>query len=139
MLRSTARLNSTAPTASIRSPRTSTISAASMAMSVPAPMAIPTSAVAKAGASLMPSPIMATLPRVFSSSTIRALSWGRIPAWTSAIPSSAPMAWAVVGLSPVSITVRMPRARKASRAALEVGFTTSAQAISPSNTPSSAT
>ncbi len=37
-------------------------SADCMAMSVPVPMAMPTSACAKAGASLMPSPTMATSP-----------------------------------------------------------------------------
>ena len=46
--------------------RTSTMSPASTATSVPAPMAIPTSAVAKAGASLTPSPTIATrLPLSF--------------------------------------------------------------------------
>src|SRR3989338_7170984 len=39
----------------------SVISPASIATSVPVPMAIPTSAAAKAGASLMPSPTMATM------------------------------------------------------------------------------
>ena len=43
-----------------RSPRTSVTSAASMAASVPLPIAMPTSACASAGASLMPSPTMAT-------------------------------------------------------------------------------
>ncbi|MPN50516.1 hypothetical protein SDC9_198143 [bioreactor metagenome] len=94
-------------------------------------MAMPTSAVARAGASLIPSPIMATLPRVFSSSTMRALSWGKIPACTSAMPSWAPMASAVTGLSPVSITVRTPRALNASNAALEVGLSTSAHPNKP--------
>ena len=45
-----------------RLPDISTTSAASIAMSVPVPMARPTSASAKAGASLIPSPTKATLP-----------------------------------------------------------------------------
>ena len=49
-----------------------------MATSVPVPIALPTSAAASAGASLMPSPAMATLrPLAFSRSTSFALSWGR--------------------------------------------------------------
>ena len=56
----TARLRSTARTTSIGSERISTTSADSMAMSVPAPMATPTSARMSAGASLMPSPTIAT-------------------------------------------------------------------------------
>ena len=43
-----------------RSPRISVTSPASMAMSVPVPIAMPTSACASAGASLMPSPTIAT-------------------------------------------------------------------------------
>jgi hypothetical protein len=43
-----------------RSPDMSVTPADSMAMSVPVPIATPTSAEARAGASLMPSPIIAT-------------------------------------------------------------------------------
>ncbi len=50
--------SSIAPTASIKSLLINTISADSIATSVPAPMATPTSALARAGASLIPSPII---------------------------------------------------------------------------------
>src|SRR5438046_212805 len=54
--------------------RTSTMSPASTATSVPAPMAIPTSAVTSAGASLTPSPTIATrLPCAWSASILLAL------------------------------------------------------------------
>ena len=52
----------------------STTSAVSMATSVPAPMATPISAWARAGASLTPSPTMATLrPSACSSATLDGL------------------------------------------------------------------
>lgn len=51
-----------------------TMSAASMATSVPVPMATPTSARAKAGESLTPSPTMATFfPSFWSSCTLATL------------------------------------------------------------------
>src|ERR1700682_6558509 len=50
-----------ARTMPMRSPLTSVTPALAMAMSVPPPMAMPTSAEASAGASLMPSPAMATI------------------------------------------------------------------------------
>ena len=55
-----ARLSFTAVTASIRSFRMITASALSIAISVPAPIAIPKSALTRAGASFTPSPTMAT-------------------------------------------------------------------------------
>ena len=61
ILRMVARLKSMAVAASSRESFISTTSAESMAMSVPAPMAMPMSARVSAGASLMPSPTMATL------------------------------------------------------------------------------
>ena len=50
---------------------------------LPAPMAIPMSARVRAGASLMPSPTMATLPRCLSSRITLSLPSGRTPAMTS--------------------------------------------------------
>ncbi len=83
MFRMVARLSSTAAAASIRSLFISTMSALSMATSVPAPMASPTSARARAGASLMPSPTMATFfPWLWSSAIFRSLSWGSTSAMT---------------------------------------------------------
>ena len=60
MIRMVRRDSSMAVTTPRRSPRIKVTSAASMATSVPEPMAMPTSAWARAGASLMPSPTMAT-------------------------------------------------------------------------------
>ena len=60
MLRITALLRLIAVTTSNKSFFISTTSALSIATSVPAPMAIPTSALASAGASFMPSPTIAT-------------------------------------------------------------------------------
>eukprot|EP00238_Polyblepharides_amylifera_P010770 CAMPEP_0196584380 /NCGR_PEP_ID=MMETSP1081-20130531/46874_1 /TAXON_ID=36882 /ORGANISM="Pyramimonas amylifera, Strain CCMP720" /LENGTH=92 /DNA_ID=CAMNT_0041905563 /DNA_START=338 /DNA_END=616 /DNA_ORIENTATION=- len=90
----------------------STKSAASMATSVPAPMAIPTSAAARAGESFTPSPTIAT-PRgspgwylqpmpFWSSRTRAALPAGHTSASTIAMPSSWAMALAVPQLSPVT-------------------------------------
>ena len=71
-------------------------------------MAIPTSAAARAGASLMPSPILATRsPAACISPTMRCLSSGSSSART-AMPSCLPIASAVRRLSPVSITVFTP-------------------------------
>ena len=60
MLRIVARLSRRARTSPRRSPRTSVTPALSIATSVPVPIAMPTSACASAGASLMPSPAIAT-------------------------------------------------------------------------------
>ena len=60
MLRIVARLSRRARTMPRRSPLTSVTPALSMATSVPVPIAMPTSACASAGASLMPSPAIAT-------------------------------------------------------------------------------
>ena len=116
----------------------STTSALSMATSVPAPMAMPMSARASAGASLMPSPTMATRPRSARRRISRSLPSGSTPAITSSAPTSRWMAAAVRSLSPVSITVRMPMALSSATAARLVGFTVSATAITPSSLPSAA-
>ena len=113
-------------------------SAPSLAMSVPAPMARPTSARASAGESLMPSPTMATLwPLSCSSRTWRSLSAGSTSAITASLerPTPRPMASAVVRLSPVSMTACTPNRRSASMAALLVGFTSSATAMVPTSSP----
>ncbi|MCY1249391.1 hypothetical protein D9M72_629200 [compost metagenome] len=84
----------------------SAMSAVSIATSVPmVPMAMPVSAVARAGASLTPSPTMAVGCRVWSVRMIAALSSGRRSAWTSVMPASLPRAVAVMVLSPVSMAV----------------------------------
>ena len=59
-----------------------TIPPASIAISVPEPMAMPTSAALKAGASLIPSPTKATLPCCCKCWTCWALVGGKTPAIT---------------------------------------------------------
>ena len=136
MLRITARLKLTADAASIRSLFISTISADSIATSVPAPIAIPTSALASAGASLIPSPTIATLcPCSCSCRTFSSLSCGSTSAITVLMPTCFLIASAVLALSPVSIMTSIPISCSLAIASLLVGFTTSAAAITPRNFP----
>lgn len=68
--------------------RIRTMSAASMATSVPVPMAMPTSARARAGESLTPSPTMATRSPLSCSSWTLATLWdGSTSANTFVIPT----------------------------------------------------
>ena len=133
MLRITALDSSMAVTTSSRSLFISTMSALSMATSVPAPMAMPTSARASAGASLTPSPTIATLwPASWSLRTSCSLSWGSTSATTRVMPICRWMAAAVFLLSPVSITTSMPSFFSSAMAVWLVGLTTSATAMMPS-------
>ncbi|CVB88142.1 Uncharacterised protein [Serratia marcescens] len=105
MLRSVAFDSSTASATPCRLWRIRVMAAVSMAMSLPPPIAMPTSACASAGASLMPSPTIATRwPCACSCLIAAALPSGSTPAITRSIPASLAMALAVTGLSPVSIT-----------------------------------
>ena len=62
----------------------------SMATSVPVPIATPTSAEASAGASLIPSPTIATaVPSAWSAATAAALPSGRTSASTRSMPDGA--------------------------------------------------
>ena len=82
---------------------------ASFAACVPVFIATPTSACARAGASLVPSPVIATSRPPACCSRIRAsLASGVASARKSSTPASAAIAAAVSGLSPVIITVLMP-------------------------------
>ncbi len=118
----------------------STMLPASRAACVPVCMATPTSAWASAGASLVPSPHMATRrPPVCSLRMNFSLSSGVAWARKSSTPASVAMAAAVTGLSPVIITVLMPMARKAAKRSLMPGLTTSLRWMRPSNVPLSAT
>ncbi len=111
----------------------STMLPASLAAWVPVFMATPTSAWASAGASLVPSPVMATsLPLACSSWMSRILASGVASARKSSTPASRAMAAAVRGLSPVIMTVRMPMARKRSNRSLMPPFTTSFRWTMPS-------
>ena len=85
-----------------------TISAASIATSVPAPIAIPISALVSAGASLIPSPTIITLPCSLSLAISFSFPSGSTPAITSSTPASFPIAFALLSLSPVIITTLIP-------------------------------
>ena len=87
----------------------STMLPASFAAVVPVFIATPTSACASAGASLVPSPVIATSrPPACSLRMYSSLSFGVACARKSSTPASLAMAAAVSGLSPVIITERMP-------------------------------
>ena len=90
----------------------STMFPASRAACVPVFMATPTSAWARAGASFVPSPVIATrFPPACSRRISAILSSGVASARKSSTPASSAIALAVSGLSPVIMTVRMPIAR----------------------------
>ena len=106
--------------------------AASLAASVPEFMAKPTSAAAKAGASLVPSPIIATI--LFSACSrlaILYLSSGLACATYSSIPTSSAMLFAVSGWSPVIMTGRMPMTLSACIFSLMPSLRTSFNLIIP--------
>ena len=91
----------------------STILPASFAAWVPVFMATATSACASAGASFVPSPVIATrCPFLCSSRIISSLPSGVACARKSSTPASAAIAAAVIGLSPVIITVLIPIFRR---------------------------
>ena len=118
----------------------STMLPASLAAMVPLFMATPTSAWARAGASLVPSPVMATsFPRPCSLRISASLASGVASAKKSSTPASAAMALAVKGLSPVIMTVLMPIARSRSKRSRMPPLTTSLRCTTPSARPSSAT
>ena len=90
MFRIVARLSRRARTMPRRSPLTSVMPALSIATSVPVPIAMPTSACASAGASLMPSPAIATTAaRLLQPPDRVALLSGSTSAITSSMPSAA--------------------------------------------------
>src|SRR5699024_1600679 len=73
-----------------------------------APIAIPMSEAASAGASLMPSPIIATEPFLVSSAIAAALSSGRSSARTSSIPARFARALAVRACAGVGVVPSWP-------------------------------
>ena len=118
----------------------STMLPASRAAWVPVFIATPTSAWASAGASLVPSPHIATsLPLACSSRISRSLSSGVASARKSSTPASAAIAAAVSGLSPVIITVRMPIRRSSAKRSRMPPLTMSLRWTTPSRRPSRAT
>ena len=115
-----------------KSPEISVISEAAIATSVPVPIAIPTSAWARAGASLIPSPTIATIfPSDCNAWILAAFCSGRTWAKTRTMPTSWAIASAVAWLSPVSITTSKPIFFKALTVATEVGLRASAIPIIP--------
>ena len=107
---------------------------------VPVFMATPTSACASAGASLVPSPVMATsLPCCCSLRMSSILASGVASARKSSTPASLAMAAAVSGLSPVIMTVRMPIARSWSKRSRMPPLTMSLRWMTPRARSSRAT
>ena len=107
--------------------------AASLAACVPVFIATPTSACASAGASLVPSPVIATRrPPVCCSRMSFILVSGVACARKSSTPDSLAMAAAVSGLSPVIMMVRMPMRRISSKRARMPPLTMSLSSITPS-------
>src|SRR4029453_974748 len=105
IVRSVRRERRMASAAARRSPRTRVRSLASMATSVPVPMASPRSAWARAAASLTPSPTMATTrPSLWRRLTTSTLSAGKTSATTSAaaIPTSPATALATAAWAPAT-------------------------------------
>ncbi len=98
---------------------------------------MPVSARVSAGASLMPSPTIATRPRFCSSRMTASFPSGSTPATTRSTPACFPMALAVRSLSPVSITTSMPIFCSCFTACAESGLITSATAMMPRSVPSS--
>ncbi|CAM5490538.1 hypothetical protein SRIMM317S_03796 [Streptomyces rimosus subsp. rimosus] len=110
----------------------STMFPASLAAEVPVFMATPTSAWASAGASLVPSPVMATsLPPACSRLISAILSSGVASARKSSTPASSAMALAVSGLSPVIMTVLMPILRNSTKRSRMPSLTTSLRWMTP--------
>ncbi|CAM5652298.1 hypothetical protein SHIRM173S_05628 [Streptomyces hirsutus] len=106
---------------------------ASLAAEVPVFIATPTSACASAGASFVPSPVIATSRPPSCSRLIRAsLSSGVASARKSSTPASSEIALAVSGLSPVIMTVRMPMVRMWSNRSRMPSLTTSFRWMTPS-------
>ena len=136
IFRMVALLNVIAVTTPLKSPLIRVISADSMATSVPVPRAMPISACAKAGASFIPSPTIATIfPSAWSFFTSLALSCGSTSAKTRFILTSRAIASAVLRPSPVIIIIARPRLRKAAMASLDSGFKVSATAMIPAIFP----
>ena len=119
-----------AVTTARRSPRISVTSDASIATSVPVPIAIPTSACASAGASLMPSPTIATPPCSRWNFRTRSAFWdGRTSAITSSTPTSFATASAPFFESPETMSTCRPIFLRCSTATFEVGLIGSEIAI----------
>ena len=91
------------------------------------------------GASLIPSPTMATGPPACSRRMASALPSGRTSARTTSMPALRAMASAVRRSSPVSMATSNPRRRRSATAAADPGLSVSATAIAAAARPSKAT
>ena len=110
----------------------STMLPASFAACVPLFMATATSACASAGASFVPSPVMATMwPSAWYWRMAASFDSGVASAMKSSTPASAAMAAAVMGLSPVIMTVLMPIVRRSAKFSLMPCFTMSFRCTTP--------
>ena len=110
----------------------STMLPASLAACVPEFMATATSACASAGASLVPSPVMATIwPSAWYCLMAASLLSGVASARKSSTPASAAIAAAVMGLSPVIMMVLMPILRRLAKFSLMPCFTMSFRYTTP--------
>ena len=113
---------------------------ASFAAVVPVFMATPTSACASAGASFVPSPVIATMRPFACSSLISAIFVsGVASARKSSTPDSCAITAAVTRLSPVIMTVRMPILRSSSKRSFMPPLTMSFRWMTPSAQLSRAT
>src|SRR5215470_1291530 len=114
----------------------STMLPASFAAWVPVFIATATSAWASAGASLVPSPVIATsLPAACCWRISFSFASGVASGRKSSTPASAAMAAAVRRLSPVIITVLMPIRRSSANRSLMPPLTMSFSSITPSTRP----
>ena len=103
-------------------------------------IATPTSACASAGASFVPSPVIATMRPFACSSLISAIFVsGVASARKSSTPASSAITAAVTRLSPVIITVRMPIRRSSSKRSRMPPLTMSFRWMTPSTKLSCAT
>ena len=117
-----------------------TMSALSRATSVPEPIATPTLAAVRAGASLMPSPTIATVrPPASRVRTCSALSDGSTSARTSSTPTCRATDRAIGQASPVSSTVRTPIRRMDATASIASGRRPSLISSRPRSRPWRAT
>ena len=142
MMRRARRATRTVSTRSAGAEPTSTTSPASRATSVPVPMAMPTSAAPRAGASLTPSPTMATcLPARRSESMTSSLSVGSRSARTcSSVRPSRPATWrAEAAESPVSMRTSRPMSPRSRTAVAAPWRSRSARAMVPRSCPSART
>ena len=128
------------PTRSKRSVRITTSAASEEAVAPRAPIAIPTSADASAGASLMPSPTIVVGCSRCSTCTASTLSEGAHSLSTASRSSAAPIACAAAARSPVTIIIRVTPASRSKRIARGVsGRSSSASSNAPIGRPSEAT